>query len=287
MDGEQSSVEQGRTPMPPRASEHAETPATPEGDVSGGGVSPDEQPTTTMQPLAMPPAGDKTSSPAGQRVQTAAATPVRAVPVTSPSVGGAKPGPQETAPQPAIEEKSVPAGASATPDARGFGAPPPWYAQQPGATYTSAPSPRKPAHMPWQAAASWGTSTILLEATTAAGASYLFWWLSGLFVYFHERENRYVRFHAMQSIMVTAALTVFSVLAYVISSLLSELALATQQYVFQVLGVAIGWLALCVVIFVWLGAMIAAWSGNYLRLPIVGVYAERYAAPPTTPPESY
>jgi uncharacterized membrane protein len=30
----------------------------------------------------------------------------------------------------------------------------------------------------------------------------------------------------------------------------------------------------------WLGAMIAAWTGTYLQLPIVGDYAERFAAPP-------
>jgi uncharacterized membrane protein len=141
--------------------------------------------------------------------------------------------------------------------------------------------------MPWQATPSWGTSTILIEANTAAGISYLFWWLSGLFVYFNERENRYVRFHAMQSIMLTGALTVFSVLAFVISSLFNDISLATQQFAFHTIAVTIGWLAACVVVFVWLGAMIAAWSGNYLCLPIVGAYAERFAVPPAAPSEPY
>lgn len=148
---------------------------------------------------------------------------------------------------------------------------------------------RQQRHVPWQAAESWGPVTFTIEATTAAGASYLFWWVSGLLIYFNERHNRYVRFHAMQSILLTGALTVVAVVGFIISALCGDLASATGRHAYSTLGAGIGALTIATIVFPWLFAMIAAWTGNYLRLPIVGHYAERYAAPPIepTPPPLY
>lgn len=157
--------------------------------------------------------------------------------------------------------------------------------QSPARRQQPAPS----AHVPWQAAESWGPVTFTIEATTAAGASYLFWWLSGLLIYFNERHNRFVRFHAMQSILLTGVLTVVGVIGFIISSLCGDLASATGRHAYSTLGRGIGLLTIVLIVFPWLVAMIAAWTGNYLRLPIVGQYAERYAAPPIepTPPPLY
>ena len=149
--------------------------------------------------------------------------------------------------------------------------------------------PRHHSHVRWQAAESWGPVTFTIEATTAAGASYLFWWVSGLLIYFNERHNRFVRFHAMQSILLTGALTVVGVIGFIVSSLCDDLATATGRHAYSTLGSGIGLITIAVIVFPWLFAMIAAWSGNYLRLPIVGQYAERYAASPIepTPPPLY
>lgn len=144
-----------------------------------------------------------------------------------------------------------------------------------------------PSHVPWEAASSWGATTLTVQANTAAGASYLFWWVSGMLIYFNERHNRFVRFHAMQSILLTGALTVFSVLAYILSSLCGDMYQATGLHAYRTLGTGIAALAVVLVVIPWFLAMIAAWSGNYMRLPIVGTYAERYAAPPLHPPTVY
>jgi len=165
---------------------------------------------------------------------------------------------------------------------RTFSQPPVW----PGSPQTGASrrSPSPGDHVPWEAAASWGPTTLTMSANTAAGVSYLFWWISGLLVYFNERQNRYVRFHAIQSILLTGALTVCGVFASILAALCTDLALATHLRVFQAIGNGIAVLALVTIVVAWLVAMIAAWTGNYLRLPIVGAYAERYAAPPLSPP---
>lgn len=135
-------------------------------------------------------------------------------------------------------------------------------------------------HAPWHTASSWGATTFVITAETAAGFSYLFWWVSGLLVYFNERENRYVRFHAVQSILLTGVLSVFSVIAFTIAALFNDQFMSTHQHVWQTLSVGTVLLSLIVVVLPWLGAMIAAFTGTYLQLPIVGDYAERFAAPP-------
>lgn len=141
-----------------------------------------------------------------------------------------------------------------------------------------------PSHVPWQAAESWGPTTLSFEANTAAGASYLLLFISGLLVYFNERNNRYVRFHAMQSILLTGVITVFGVVASILSALCYDIAARTHLHVFEALGSGIAVIALLVVLCAWLGMTIAAWTGHDLHLPLVGAYAERYAAPPVQPP---
>lgn len=149
-----------------------------------------------------------------------------------------------------------------------------------------APQPPQPpaqlSHAPWTASSSWGSSS-LNTPNTLAGASYLFWWVSGLWVYFNERHNRFVRFHAVQSILLTGALTVASVFLYMLWELSGDLAAATHQPAFAHVGQGLALLGAFGVVALWLAAMIAAWSGHHLRLPIIGGYAERYAAPPREP----
>lgn len=127
----------------------------------------------------------------------------------------------------------------------------------------------------------WGTTTLRLGPRLAAGLSYLLWWISGLVVYFNERENRYVRFHAVQAILLTSVLTIGGVIAYIISSLLGDAYANTHQLAFRHLSIGVGLLAAFGILILWLAPMIAAWSGEYLRLPILGRYAERFAAVPT------
>lgn len=122
-------------------------------------------------------------------------------------------------------------------------------------------------------------TTLVFSPHTAAGVSYLFWWVSGLIVYFNERENRFVRFHAVQSILLTGALTVLGVATLLTRDLLADLTQMTGVPIYMTLGqweAVLGWLLIAAV---WLGAMVAAWSGHYFRLPYLGRFADRYSVP--------
>lgn len=183
-------------------------------------------------------------------------------------------------------------GAPLAPLGAQFGAPPPGYQAPYPAQMGAAPQPGQPGqppdaanaqvptHAPWAVAASWGESS-LSGPNTAAGMSYLFWWLSGIFVYFNERQNRFVRFHAMQSILLTGALTIISVLLFTVLELFDDAAAAAHQPALAHIGLGVVIIGYALgVLLPWFGAMVAAWSGTYLRIPFIGDYAERFAAPP-------
>lgn len=194
----------------------------------------------------------------------------------APALPPAPPGAEPIAPDATTYQDAPP---GVPPAWRAPSAPPYVPPQPPRPPRGTLPTPRS--HAPWRTAQSWGPTTFTVSADTAAGFSYLLWWLTGLIVYFAERNNRYVRFHALQSILLTSAFTVLGVVVYVLDALLSDLTRATHWTVFGALGngVAVVVVALGIVL-PWLGTMIGAWTGHHIRWPIVGAYAERYAAPP-------
>src|SRR5579883_2110173 len=46
-----------------------------------------------------------------------------------------------------------------------------------------------------------GPTTLKWKPRISAALSYVFWWVSGLFFLIAERKSRFVRFHAIQSIL--------------------------------------------------------------------------------------
>src|SRR5258708_32001800 len=108
-----------------------------------------------------------------------------------------------------------------------------------------------------------------MSQNTAAGLSYLLTWVTGIIFFLMEKQNRFVRFHAMQSIIFFGGMTILSILLNIITGLnISFLSLISS-----ILGGLVG-----LVIFIgWIVLMINAFQGKYFKLPIVGDYAEKYA----------
>lgn len=98
-----------------------------------------------------------------------------------------------------------------------------------------------------------------LEQRLGAMLCYLLGPVSGIVVLSMERQSRFVRFHALQSILygtvVLAALTAF---------LLADLP-------------ALGRLALLLATLVWFGLIVQACRGRWSKLPLLGWLAERNA----------
>ena len=106
-----------------------------------------------------------------------------------------------------------------------------------------------------------------MQPNVEAGLSYLFGWITGLIFFLVEKQNRFVRFHAMQSILFFGGLTVIEFILRFISNV-------------PLLGFFAGlvWAVLGIIGFVgWILLLINGFQGKYFKLPIVGDYAERYA----------
>lgn len=118
----------------------------------------------------------------------------------------------------------------------------------------------QPGYQQSTAASASGPSSTGLQPNVAAGLSYLFWWVGGLVFFLIEKQNRFVRFHALQSLIFFAGISILSVVIGFIPfiGLLSDL--------IWLVGF-VGWIVL----------MIQGFQGKYYKLPVIGNYAEKYA----------
>jgi len=109
-----------------------------------------------------------------------------------------------------------------------------------------------------------------LSPNLAAALSYLAWWVTGLMFLLLEREDRYVRFHAAQSLVALWALSLF----WVGCALLAFVTLLISAWAFRFLLVlsAVTWLAGVVLSLV---CLYKAYSGEWWKLPGAGDMAER------------
>ena len=100
-----------------------------------------------------------------------------------------------------------------------------------------------------------------MKVGTAGLLCYLFSWVGGLVFFLLERDNRFIRFHATQSILFFGTM---SILGWVCS--LFPFALFGLGGVVGLVGF-IGWIVL----------MVAAHRGRYYKLPLFGDVAEQLA----------
>jgi uncharacterized membrane protein len=118
-----------------------------------------------------------------------------------------------------------------------------------------------------------GSTNTGLDPRVAAALSYLVGWFTGVLFLILERDNRYVRFHAMQSLVglgglfiVWAGLFLISVIVMFFSAVMFRL----------LMWIALGaWLLSLIV---WLICMLKAYLGEVWKLPIAGDVAERILA---------
>jgi len=103
-----------------------------------------------------------------------------------------------------------------------------------------------------------GGSSTGLEPNIAGLLCYLGGWITGIIFLVIEQENKFVRFHALQSIITFGALTVAGAL------------LGWIPYVGSVFGAVIGTLALVL----WIILMVKAHQGELYRVPLAGQVAE-------------
>jgi uncharacterized membrane protein len=126
-----------------------------------------------------------------------------------------------------------------------------------------------------------------LDPKVAAAISYI--WIVGLIFFFIEKENKFVRFHAMQSILFGIANSVIMMLLAIVATILTVVftigAAAASAAGSGGLGAIVGlfvwliWLVFWVLAMVFLVgvifAAVKAYQGQKFKLPIIGNMAEK------------
>lgn len=105
-----------------------------------------------------------------------------------------------------------------------------------------------------------------LKTNVAACLSYVFGWISGLIFYFAEKD-RFIRFHALQSILVSGAISVVQIIIAIIPA-------PWYSALFTIKSI-LSWL-------IWIGTIVLivvcamrAYQNQWFKLPVAGDIAER------------
>ena len=110
-----------------------------------------------------------------------------------------------------------------------------------------------------------GTSTNL-EPNIAALLSYVLGWVNGIVFFLIEKDNDYVRFHALQSIVVFGAFTI----AQIILSIFTIV-----PYVWIFANIISGLMGLGAFV-LWIVLMIKSFQGERFHVPYAGDFAEKH-----------
>ncbi len=101
-----------------------------------------------------------------------------------------------------------------------------------------------------------------LDENVAGLLCYVLGWISGLVFILIEQSNKFVRFHAMQSIIVFSVLTVASfILGWI-----------------PFIGGFISWVIWALGLVLWIVLMVKAYQGTRYKLPWAGNLAEKWVS---------
>lgn len=98
-----------------------------------------------------------------------------------------------------------------------------------------------------------------LESNLAGLLCYVLGWITGIIFLILEKENQFVRFHAIQSIVVFGAITVVDIILSFI----------------PFIGLVLSWIISVLAFILWIVLMVKAYQGQRYKLPWAGNFAEK------------
>jgi len=101
-----------------------------------------------------------------------------------------------------------------------------------------------------------------MDEKVAGLLCYVLGWVSGIVFLILEPKNKFVRYHAIQSIIVFGAISIASVI------------LSWIPYV----GIFFGWILSVLALILWIVLMLKAYQGKKYKLPVSGNMAEKWTA---------
>lgn len=107
-----------------------------------------------------------------------------------------------------------------------------------------------------------GQSSLGMDENLAALLSYVFGFISGILFFALEKDSRFVKFHAMQSILFSVG---WFILVFIIGFI-----------------PVIGWIASMLLapigLIIWIVFLVKAYKGEYFKFPVIGDIAEQQIA---------
>ncbi len=100
-----------------------------------------------------------------------------------------------------------------------------------------------------------------LDENVEGALCYLFGWVTGLIFLLVEKNSKFVRFHAMQSLIESGILSALTIAANFIPG-----------------GFLVGFVIGPLHLILWILLMIKAYQGEYFKLPVIGDIAEQQAS---------
>ncbi len=114
--------------------------------------------------------------------------------------------------------------------------------------------------------------------TTKAFLAYLLGWVGGLIIFLTEKEDRFLRFHALQSLLWNAIFWIVLVCLLVVFMTMGLL--GQNSIIFRLISL----LSLLALIawtlsnfYIWVRLMIASLKGEWYKVPVLGDKAEQIA----------
>ncbi len=108
-------------------------------------------------------------------------------------------------------------------------------------------------------------TSIGLTENVAGLLCYLLGWISGLVFLLIEQENKFVRFHAVQSIVTFGSITIVSIVLSILGLI---------PYLGVVFDIA-NWIIGVLAFVLWIVLMVKAVQGTKYKLPWAGDFAEK------------
>jgi uncharacterized membrane protein len=112
-----------------------------------------------------------------------------------------------------------------------------------------------------------GKTSTGLQPNVEALLCYVAWWITGIIFLILEKDNQFVRFHAIQSIVVFGALWILGIVFSVFLGFI------------PVIGWLIGTLIWILTVILWIVLMYKAYQGQKYKVPIAGNIAEQQLKP--------
>jgi uncharacterized membrane protein len=116
-----------------------------------------------------------------------------------------------------------------------------------------------------------GRTSTGIQANVAGLLCYLIGWISGLIFFLIEKENKFVRFHALQSMIVFGALFILNIAIGFFVGILAAMGVGFLAPVFALFNILLAIAAFVL----WILLMIKAYQGEKFKLPVVGDIAEK------------